>query len=87
MIGQLVPLTSMSTRLEQTSLSAIRAYRAQRSDVTLHLAEMESPKQLPAIIESRLDVGFIRSLKDYPDGVSASVIRQARHCDLAFSKI
>jgi LysR family transcriptional regulator, benzoate and cis,cis-muconate-responsive activator of ben and cat genes len=58
--------------------SAIRAYRAHRSDVTLHLAEMESPKQLAAIIESRLDVGFIRSRTDYPDGVSASVIRQER---------
>jgi len=44
----------------------------------LHLAEMESPKQLAAIIESRLDVGFIRSRTDYPDGVSASVIRQER---------
>jgi DNA-binding transcriptional LysR family regulator len=58
--------------------SAIRAYRAQRSDVTLHLDELESPKQLAAIIESRLDVGFIRSRKDYPDGVSASVIKQER---------
>jgi hypothetical protein len=39
---------------------------------------MESPKQLAAIIESRLDVGFIRSRKDYPGGVSASVIKQER---------
>jgi DNA-binding transcriptional LysR family regulator len=39
---------------------------------------MESPKQLAAIIESRLDVGFIRSRKDYPDGVSASVIKHER---------
>ena len=39
---------------------------------------MEAPKQLVAIIESRLDVGFIRPLKEYPDGVSASVIRQER---------
>jgi DNA-binding transcriptional LysR family regulator len=58
--------------------AAIRAYRAQRSDVALHLDEMESPKQLAAIIESRLDVGFIRSRTDYPDGVSASVIKQER---------
>jgi DNA-binding transcriptional LysR family regulator len=59
--------------------SAIRAYRAQRSDVTLHLDEMmESPQQLAAIIESRLDVGFIRSRTDYPDGVSASPIKQDR---------
>jgi len=58
--------------------AAIRAYRVQRSDVALHLDEMESPKQLAAIIESRLDVGFIRAHKDYPDGISASVIKQER---------
>ena len=51
--------------------AAIRAYRAQRSDVTLHLAELESPKQLTAIIESRQDVGFTRSCNDYPADVSA----------------
>jgi DNA-binding transcriptional LysR family regulator len=58
--------------------AAIRAYRAQRADVTLHLAQMESPKQLAAIAEGRQDVGFIRPRKDYPDGVSASVIKQER---------
>lgn len=58
--------------------SAVRAYRAQRSDVILQLDEMESPKQLAAIIESRLDVGLIRARKDYPDGVSATVIKQER---------
>lgn len=39
---------------------------------------MELPKQLAATIESRLDVGFIRSREDYPDGVSASVIKHER---------
>jgi DNA-binding transcriptional LysR family regulator len=58
--------------------SAIRAYRVQRSDVALHLAEMASPKQLAAIIEGRQDVGLIGSRRDYPDGVSALVIRQER---------
>ena len=58
--------------------SAVRAYRTQRSDVILQLDEMELPKQLAAITESRLDVGFIRSRKNYPDGVSASVIKQER---------
>jgi DNA-binding transcriptional LysR family regulator len=58
--------------------SAVRAYRAQRSDVILQLDEMESPKQLAAIIESRLDVGLIRARKDYPDGISATVIKQER---------
>jgi DNA-binding transcriptional LysR family regulator len=58
--------------------SAIRAYRVQSSDVALHLAEMETPKQLAAIIEGRQDVGLIGSRRDYPDGVSALVIRQER---------
>jgi hypothetical protein len=56
----------------------IRAYRVQRSDVALHLAETETPKQLAAIIEGRQDVGLIGSRRDYPDGVSALVIRQER---------
>jgi DNA-binding transcriptional LysR family regulator len=67
-----------SAALSGALSSVIRTYRVQNSDVALHLAEMESPEQLAAIIEGRLDVGFIRSLKDYPDGVSASVIRQER---------
>ena len=58
--------------------SAIRAYRVQRSDVALHLAEMDTPKQLAAIIEGRQDVGLIGSRRDYPDGVSDLVIRQER---------
>ena len=39
---------------------------------------METPKQLAAIIERRQDVGLIGSRRDYPDGVSALVIRQER---------
>jgi LysR family transcriptional regulator, benzoate and cis,cis-muconate-responsive activator of ben and cat genes len=58
---------------------ALRAHRAQRPDVTFQLGEMmESPNQLAAIIENRLDVGFIRSRKDYPDGVSALIVKQER---------
>lgn len=77
-IGHVAIGYSPSAAVSGVLSSAIRAYRVQRSDVALHLAEMESPEQLAAIIESRLDVGFIRPLKDYPDGISASVIRQER---------
>jgi DNA-binding transcriptional LysR family regulator len=58
--------------------STIQAYRGERSAVTLHLVEMESPTQLVAISEGRQDVGFMRSRKEYPDGVSASVIRREK---------
>jgi DNA-binding transcriptional LysR family regulator len=58
--------------------SAIRAYRAERANVTLHLAERGSPEQLAAIAEGQQDVGFIRPRKYYPDGVSASLIKQER---------
>jgi DNA-binding transcriptional LysR family regulator len=56
--------------------SAIRAYRAQKADVTLHLAEIWTPMQLAAIAEGRQDVGFLRSQKRYPDGISALVVKQ-----------
>jgi len=68
------PTTAVSGLLS----SAIRAYRVQRSDVALHLAEMETPKQLAAIIEGRQDVGLIGSRRDYPDGISALLIRRER---------
>ena len=78
-VGHVAIGYSPSAAVSGVLSSAIRAYRAQRSDVTLHLDEMmESPQQLAAIIESRLDVGFIRSRTDYPDDVSASVIKQDR---------
>jgi DNA-binding transcriptional LysR family regulator len=58
--------------------AAIRAFRAQKADVTLHLAEMWTPMQLAAIVEGRQDVGFLRSQKRYPDGISASLVKHER---------
>jgi DNA-binding transcriptional LysR family regulator len=67
-----------SAALSGVLSAAIRAYRAQRAEVTLHLAEMDPPRQLVAITEGRQDVGFLRSQKNYPDGVTASVVKQER---------
>jgi DNA-binding transcriptional LysR family regulator len=53
--------------------TAIRAFRAQKADVTLHLAEMWTPMQLAAIAEGRQDVGFLRSRYSWqPDSSGAS---------------
>ena len=35
----------------------------------LRISEMETPRQLTAIAESKLDAGFIRPRPNYPEGV------------------
>jgi DNA-binding transcriptional LysR family regulator len=67
-----------SAALSGVLTSAIRVYRSRRADVTLHLDEMRPQQQLAAITEGRQDVGFLRYQKDYPDGVSASVVKHER---------
>jgi DNA-binding transcriptional LysR family regulator len=57
---------------------AILEFREHRADVTLHLAEMETPKQLDAVAEGRLDIGFIRPRPSYPLGVVAKILRQEK---------
>jgi DNA-binding transcriptional LysR family regulator len=57
---------------------AILEFRKQRPDVALHLAALESPMQLEAIAEGRLDIGFIRPRPSYSPGVTAEVLRQEK---------
>jgi DNA-binding transcriptional LysR family regulator len=53
--------------------SAMLAFR--RARVMLRISEMETPRQLTAIAESKLDVGFIRPRPNYPEGVVVEVLR------------
>lgn len=56
----------------------LAAFRASSGDVSVRLSEMETPKQLAAIAEGRLDVGFVRPRPAYPDGVVAKTVRQEK---------
>ena len=55
--------------------SAMLAFRKERPRVMLRILEMETPRQLTAIAESKLDVGFIRPRPNYPEGVVVEVLR------------
>lgn len=54
--------------------AAVHGYRRGHAQVDIKLMEMETPKQLAAIAEGRLDVGFIRPRPHYPAGVTATVL-------------
>jgi DNA-binding transcriptional LysR family regulator len=54
---------------------AMLTFRQERPGVVLGISEMESPQQLTAIAEGKLDVGFIRQHPHYPEGVVVEVLR------------
>lgn len=57
---------------------AVYDYRQATPGVDIHLRERETPRQLEDLVAGRLDVGFIRSRKSYPDGIAATLLRQDR---------
>ncbi|MFD2181790.1 LysR family transcriptional regulator [Rhodoplanes azumiensis] len=56
--------------------SAVFDFRRARPGVTVSLTEMESWRQLEALAEGRIDVGFLRPRPDYP--ASLAVLPQLR---------
>lgn len=57
---------------------AMLIFRKERPGVVLRISEMESPLQLTAIAEGKLDVGFIRPRLNYPEGVVVEVLRSEK---------
>ncbi len=55
---------------------ALAHFRASRPDVQVQLTALETPKQLAALADGLLDVGFIRPRASYPGGVEARVIHR-----------
>jgi DNA-binding transcriptional LysR family regulator len=58
--------------------SAMLTFRKERPNVVLRISEMETPRQLTAIAEGELDVGFIRPRANHPDGVVVEVLRDEK---------
>lgn len=58
--------------------AALRAFRIERPEVDMHITLMETPRQLECLRERRLDVGLLRSRSQYPDGVTATVVKRER---------
>jgi DNA-binding transcriptional LysR family regulator len=60
--------------------SLLRDYRRSHPAVQLRLAAMESPRQLDALAEGRLDAALIRPRASYEAGVVAHVIHREAVC-------
>lgn len=54
--------------------ASMEAFRQSHPEVRIHPATMETPNQLRAIAEGRIDVGFIRPRPQYPLGVVAQPV-------------
>jgi DNA-binding transcriptional LysR family regulator len=69
-----------SAALNRTLPSLLREYRRSHPAVQLRLTPMETPRQLAALAEGRLDAALIRPRPSYPVGVSAHVIHREAVC-------
>jgi DNA-binding transcriptional LysR family regulator len=65
-----------SAALGGTVSDAVRNYRATAPDVSILLQEMETPRQIEALLAGRLDVGFIRARAKYPLEIKALPLRR-----------
>ena len=54
--------------------ASLENFRRTHPDVRIHPATMETPTQLRAIAEGRIDVGFVRTRPQYPLGVIAQTV-------------
>lgn len=53
---------------------ALGAIRAVLPDVTLSATPLETPEQVAALLEARIDMGFLRPRPVYPPGINARII-------------
>lgn len=55
---------------------ALARFRKRRPDVEINLTLMETPRQLDALRDGLLDIGFVRPRPSYPEGVSAGIVHR-----------
>jgi LysR family transcriptional regulator, benzoate and cis,cis-muconate-responsive activator of ben and cat genes len=56
--------------------SALAKFRRERPAVEVNVTLMETPRQLAALRDGLLDVGFVRPRPTYPEGISATRIHR-----------
>ena len=54
----------------------LRAFRGAHPGVNVRLMPMETPRQIDAIVDGSIDIGFIRARPHYPIGISTRVVEQ-----------
>ena len=69
-----------SAAMNRVLPSLLREYRRSYPAVQLHLTDMETPRQLDALAEGRLDVALIRPRPSYTAGLAAQVIHREALC-------
>ena len=58
--------------------STLKAFRAKHLQVRMDVTALETPRQLDALANGAIDVGFIRPRRLYPSGVEATVVHSER---------
>lgn len=56
----------------------ISRFKARTPEVSFRLAEMETPKQIDASSEGRIDIAFIRPRAQYPDSIATEILYQEK---------
>jgi DNA-binding transcriptional LysR family regulator len=79
-LGQIEVGYVTSMAMNRILPSLLREYRRSHPAVQLHLTAMETPRQLEALFEGRLDAALIRPRPSYAAGVAAHVIYREALC-------
>jgi DNA-binding transcriptional LysR family regulator len=79
-LGQIEVGYVTSVAMNRILPSLLREYRRSHPAVQLRLMAMETPRQLDALAEGRLDVALIRPRPSYAAGVAARVIHREALC-------
>jgi LysR family transcriptional regulator, benzoate and cis,cis-muconate-responsive activator of ben and cat genes len=56
--------------------AALKGFRRERPEVDMHITLMETPRQLESLRHGRLDIGLLRSRSQYPEGVTAKIVKR-----------
>ncbi len=79
-LGQIEVGYVTSAAMNRTLPNLLREYRRSHPAVQLRLTDMETPRQLDALFEGRLDAALIRPRRSYATGVAARVIHREALC-------
>jgi len=58
--------------------AALRSFRSVRPDVSVRLTTMDTPRQLSAIADGSVDIGFVRPRPAYPSGIATHIVHRDR---------
>jgi len=79
-LGQIEVGYVTSAAMNRTLPRLLREYRLSHPTVQLRLTDMDTPRQLDALVNGRLDVALIRPRPSYAAGVTAHVIHREALC-------